>query len=77
MKDFPHKVLLTHSSRQARRWCKKEFGLQPTKLIEFQRPHRDAYDLEKGTWYNRVKSNPWAFHFKCPADAIAFKLRWS
>ena len=78
--------------KNARKWCRKQFGelevihkavqssgwnRERTKQI---RPHLiyvgPMYDVEKNTWYNKVGGNPRAFHFKCPMDAIAFKLRW-
>ena len=79
MKDFPYKVLLTDKRTiwPARKWCYTEFGLLGLKWVKFQRPPCRAYDLKKGNWHHRMKSNPLSFHFKYPEDAVAFKLRWS
>ena len=80
MKHFPYKVLLVDydTVKQARIWCCKEFGEQPLIRSAWRNKFfaQIIYDVEKGTWYNKVKVNPRAFYFKCPIDAMAFKLRW-
>lgn len=78
IEHFPYKVLLTdkRTSSPAKKWCYTEFGLRPIKWIKIQSCPTCVYDLEKGTWYNKINHDPMAFYFKCPADAIAFKLRW-
>lgn len=80
LKHFPHKVLLIdcNTVKKARIWCIKEFGKQPLVCSAWKTNFLNQliYDVEKGTWYNKVGGEPKAFYFKCPIDAIAFKLRW-
>lgn len=80
LKYFPYKVLLIDYDivKKARIWCIKEFGKQPLTRSAWKNDFLSQiiYDVEKGTWYNKVGDEPKAFYFKCPIDAIAFKLRW-
>lgn len=79
MKDFQYKILLTNCEvvKEARKWCRKEFGNQPIAFVKWKRIYfGPSYDLKNGIWYNKVSGNSRAFYFKCPIDAMAFKLRW-
>ncbi len=78
--------------KPARKWCRKQFGELEVVHTHVKRMgwNKDKtkkdrpylgyigaiYDVDKNLWYNKVGDNPRAFFFKCPIDAIAFKLRW-